>query len=77
MFGAEHARVLKKELDSEPVYNNKFLKSKIRPGKTFAYFHGKDAPVVGLNYICVPKILIDFVYPLKRKKMESITQKCF
>ena len=53
---------------SEPVYNNKYPKPKIRPGKNFAYFHGKNAPEIGFNYICIPTILINFILKKKQRR---------
>ena len=51
----------KKELDSAPAFNDKFLKVKIGSGKNFTDFHVKDTPEVGLKYIRELIILIDSV----------------
>ena len=40
---------IKKELDREPVYNNKSLKPKTRSGKSPTDFHGKDTSEVGFD----------------------------
>ena len=53
---------IKKELDCEPIYNKKFLKTKIRSyGKKGTDFHDKEVAKVGSNYICLAVILLDFV----------------
>ena len=41
--------------------------------KKSADFHGKDAPEVDFNFVCIPRILIDSIL----EKVESITHKCF
>ena len=48
---------MKKEFNSEPIYNKKFLKTKIKYG---ADFNDKELPKVGSNNICLAVILIDF-----------------
>ena len=53
---------IKKELDCEPIYNKKFLKTKIRSyGNKATDFHDKEVAKVGSNYICLAVILLDFV----------------
>ena len=53
---------INKELDSEPIYNKKFLKTKIRSyGDEARNFHVKETPQVGSNNTCLTVILIDFV----------------
>ena len=53
---------IKKEFDIEPIYNNKFLETKI---KSFCHeaidFHDKKLPRVGSNFICLAVTLIDFL----------------
>ena len=45
---------LKKEFDSEPVYNEKYLKAKIKSynGKINTNFHSNKIPKEGSQYIC-------------------------
>ena len=51
---------IKKEFDSEPIYNIKFLKTKIKSNSDKAtYFHNKEIPCI--SYICLAVTLIDFV----------------
>ena len=53
---------IKKELDCEPIYNKKFLKTKIRSyGNKATDFNDKEVAKVGSNYICLAVILLDFV----------------
>ena len=46
---------LKKEFDSEPVYNEKYLKAKIKSynGKINTNFHGNKIPKKGSQLICL------------------------
>ena len=48
---------MKKEFGSEPIYNKKFIKTKIKSyGNNVKYFHEKEIPKLGCNYICLPEI---------------------
>ena len=55
---------MNKGFDSEPVYNEKYLKTKIKfyEGKTNTIFHGDKVPKEGHQYICPSEILSDSVY---------------
>ena len=54
---------MKKEFNSEPIYNKKFLKTKIKYyGDEATDFHDKEIPKVGCNYTCLAVILIDFIF---------------
>ena len=65
---------IKKEFDSKPIYNKKFLKTKFKSyGDEARNFHYKEMPKVGSNYICLAVTLIDFIL----KKMKIIILKCF
>ena len=58
----KHNSISRKELDCEPIYHKKFLKSKIRSYSDEATdFHDKHIPKVGSNFTCLAIILIDFV----------------
>ena len=51
---------IKKEFDSEPVNNNEFLKSKIKPhGDEVTDFYDKKTPKVDSNYSCLAVISLD------------------
>ena len=52
---------LKKEFDSEQVYNEKYLKTKIKShnGKINTNFHNNKIPKEGSQFICLSVILID------------------
>ena len=55
---------IKKEFDSEFIYNRKYLKAKIKSynGKINTNFHNNKIPKVGSNFICLSVILIDSVF---------------
>ena len=52
---------IKRELDSDPIYNKKFIKPKITSGKNPTDFHVKDAPEVGFNHICITIMSTDSI----------------
>ena len=66
---------LKKEFDSEPVYNEKYLKAKIKSynGKVNTNFHNNKIPNEGSQFICLSVILINSVF----KKVKIFIFKCF
>ena len=54
---------IKKELDCQPTYNRKFLKTKIRSYSDEAKnFYNKEVPKVASNYTCVAVISLDSVF---------------
>ena len=55
---------LKKEFDSEPVYNEKYLKAKIKSynGKINTNFLDNKIPKESSQFICLSVILIDSVF---------------
>ena len=55
---------IKKEFDSEPVYNEKHLKAKINSynGKINTNFHNNKIPKEGSQLVCRSVILIDSVF---------------
>ena len=55
---------LKKEFDSEPVYNEKYLKAKTKScnGKINTNFHDNKIPKEGSQFICLTVILIHSVF---------------
>ena len=55
---------LKKEFDSEPVYNEKYLKAKIKSynGKINPNFLDNKIPKESSQFICLSVILIDSVF---------------
>ena len=54
----------RKELDSEPVYNENYLKAKVKSynGKINTNFHNNIMPKEGSDCICLSVILIDSVF---------------
>ena len=55
---------LKKEFDSEPVYNKKYLEAKIKSycRKINTNFHNNKIPKENSQYICLSEILINSVF---------------
>ena len=66
---------IKKEFDSDPVYNEKYLKAKIKSynRKINTNFHNNNISKEGSQYICLSVILNEFVF----RKSKSIILKCF
>ena len=56
--------ILKKEFVSEPVYNEKYLKTKVKSynENTNTNFHDNKIPKEGSEFICLSVILIDSVF---------------
>ena len=53
---------IKKEFDSEPIYNKKFLKAKIKCyGDEATDFLNEEMAKVDSNYTCLAVIKIDFI----------------
>ena len=55
---------IKKEFDSEPAYNEKYIKTKIKSykGKINTNFHNNKLPKEGSQCICLSVILINSVF---------------
>ena len=55
---------IKKEFDCEPVYNEKYLKAKIKSskGKIKTNFHNDKTPKKVSNFICLSAILINSAF---------------
>ena len=55
---------IKREFDSKPVYNEKYLKTKIKSynGKFNTNFHNNKVPREGSQFICLSVVLIDSVF---------------
>ena len=58
------------EFHSEPVYEYKYLKAKVREfdGVIKANFLGNDIPVENMHYTCIACITIDSVLRIDKKK---------
>ena len=54
----------KKDFDSEPAHNEKYLKAKIKPynGKLGTNFHDNKIPKEGFQLICLSVILVDSTF---------------
>ena len=65
---------IKKEFDIEPVYNQIFLKTKIKSyGDDVTDFYDKEIPKVNSNHTCLAVISLDSAL----KKMKTVIRKCF
>ena len=56
-YGIKLKIYLEKKIDSEPVYNNKYNKTKINLYNR--NFYGNKAPIQGKCYGCIPVLLLD------------------
>ena len=58
------SNITKKEFDSNPVYNKKYIKTKIKSykGKINTNFHNNEISKEGSEFICESVILLDSVY---------------
>ena len=63
-FEKNVCNIIKKESDSKSVYNEKYIKTKIKSynGKINANFDNNKIPKEGSQCICLSVILIDSVY---------------
>ena len=64
---------LKKEFNSKPVHNEKYLKPKIKSynGKINTNFHNNKIPRESSKFICLSVILIDSVFRTGKKLLSS------
>ena len=62
--GKNGSNIIKKEFDSNPVYNEKYIKAKMKSyhGKTNTNFHNNRIPKEDSQCIFLSIILIDSVY---------------
>ena len=69
------SNVIKKELNSKPVYNKKHLRTKIKSfnGKINKNYQNNKIPKGGSQCICLSAISVDSVY----RKEQTIILKCF
>ena len=63
-FQGKVKKVIKKEFDSKPVYEDKYLKTKTKSyeGKIKTNFHDNKVPKEGSQHICLSVILTDSVF---------------
>ena len=63
-FGKNGSNIIKKEFDSNPVYNEKYIKAKMKSynGKTNTNFHNNRIPKEDSQCIFLSITLIDSVY---------------
>ena len=67
----------KEEFDSKPVYNKRYLKTKIKSSWNEATdFHHKTMPKADSNYTCLALILIDYVFKIMKTIMHMFSNKC-
>ena len=77
-FGKKSA-TLSKKIDSNPVYNEKYIKTKIKSynGKINTNFHNNKIPKEGSEYICLSVIILDSLYKKdKRYHPQVFLEEC-
>ena len=57
------------KFNSEPIYENKYLKAKV---KEFGYFFGNDMPEGNMHFICNACITIDSVLKIDKKNHPQV-----
>ena len=57
------SKIIYEEFDSNPVYNEKYIKTKIKVynSKVKTNFHGNKIPNASLEHVCLSVILLDSV----------------
>ena len=69
---------IKKLFDSKPVYNKKFLKSKIRSyGDKATYFYNEEIHKVDSNHTCLTVISLDSGLKIDKKQYPQVLLKEF
>ena len=60
------SNIIKKGFDIEPVYNYKYLKTRIKAyeAKINIIFHNNKVPIEVSHCICLSKVLIDSVFKM-------------
>ena len=68
------SKVIKNGFDSEPVYNNRYLKTKVKSyeRKINTNSHDNKMPKEGSQYICLSVSLIDSFFRASRELLSSI-----
>ena len=69
---------IKKEFDNEPIYNEKYLRAKLKfyNGKINTNFHNNKIPKEGSQFICLSVILIDSVFRTGRNYYQMFLEEC-
>ena len=66
-----------KKFNSEPVYNKKILKTKIKfHGNEAVEVHDKDVPKAGSNHTCLAVIAIDFALKKENYYPQMFLKEC-
>ena len=70
---------IKKRIHSEPFYDEKYLKTKIKfcDGKTSRSFHHNGIPKEGFHCFCLSGILIDCVFKIGKNYYTQVFVKEF
>ena len=66
--------LFKKEFDSEPVYNDKYIPAKINLYDTS--FYGYKTPIEGEHYTCFSAILLDSINVDKKYHPQMFFKEC-
>ena len=69
---------IKKEFDSEPLYNQKYLKAKIKSynGKINTNFYNNKIPKEGSQFTCLAAILINSVFGKGKNYYPRVFSEC-
>ena len=72
------SNITKKEFDSNPVYNKKYIKTKIKSykGKINTNFHNNEISKEGSEFICESVILLDSVYKKDKNYYPQVFLEC-
>ena len=67
-------KIIYKEVDSNPVYNEKYIETKIKVyvKKVNTNFHGNKIPIESLECVCLSLILLDAVYRKNNKYFPQV-----
>ena len=72
------SNITKKEFDSNPVYDENYIKTKIQlyNGKINTHFNNNKIPKEGFEYICLSVILLDSVYKKDKNYYPQVFLEC-
>ena len=70
------SKVIEKGFDSEPIYNDICLKTKIKSdeGKVHTIFHNDKMPKESTLCICLPIVLIDSVFKVDNNYFQVLLE---
>ena len=76
-FGTRLKKILNFKFHRKPVYDQKYLKAKVREfdGVIKTNFLGNEVPKENMHYICIACITIDSVMKMEKKLSASLFRK--